>query len=372
MDLLNATKMIAGYTMGMKPDGRELLVVAVKGTFNIPHNGENPSLVDEQVPLIEADIFTGEPGFSAPVYETDYAPYKPRCDVLLNGSAYAPGGKPTKKVTVMLKVGSIKKSFNVIGNRVWEKTLGIFVAATPIKPFTVMPITYDNAFGGTDNTHKDPAKHRAIMENPIGVGFHTNLNADVINGKPLPNTEEIGKKVSKPKGRYHPMSFGPTGRGWKPRYKLAGTYDQNWLDNVFPFLPADFNEAYYQSAPMDQQMEYIRGSEIVELFNLSPQGHIRFSIPKIDVPIVFFLKKGGREEAKAIADTLVLEPDNKRFIITWRASLPLKRNIFEVAQVLVGEKPRSWWLAREIGKTYYSSLKELIQANRLEKLEELE
>jgi len=31
MDLLNATKMQAGYTMGMKPDGRELLVVVVKG-----------------------------------------------------------------------------------------------------------------------------------------------------------------------------------------------------------------------------------------------------------------------------------------------------------------------------------------------------
>ena len=35
MELLNATGMQAGYTMGMQPDGRELLVVAVKGTFTI-------------------------------------------------------------------------------------------------------------------------------------------------------------------------------------------------------------------------------------------------------------------------------------------------------------------------------------------------
>ena len=50
------------------------------------------------------------------------------------------------------------------------------------------------------------------------------------------------------------MSFGPVGRGWHPRLGYAGTYDQNWLDNVFPFLPADFRDDYYQAAPADQQI----------------------------------------------------------------------------------------------------------------------
>jgi hypothetical protein len=85
MELLNTTGMPAGYTLGMQPDGRELLVVAVKGTFVIPQNGKEPIRAAEQVPLFEADIFTGEPGFSAPLYESDYAPHKPRCDVLLSG-----------------------------------------------------------------------------------------------------------------------------------------------------------------------------------------------------------------------------------------------------------------------------------------------
>src|SRR6266545_6024841 len=120
MELLNATDMLAGYTMGMQPDGRELLVVAIKGTFAIPQNGEKPALAVEQVPLFEADIFTGEPGFSAPLYESDYAPHKPRCDVLLNGSAYAPSGKPISRVRVSLQVGSMSKSFDVVGNRVWK------------------------------------------------------------------------------------------------------------------------------------------------------------------------------------------------------------------------------------------------------------
>jgi hypothetical protein len=38
-----------------------------------------------------------------------------------NGSAYAPNGKPATKVKVSLKVGSLSKSFHVVGNRFWKK-----------------------------------------------------------------------------------------------------------------------------------------------------------------------------------------------------------------------------------------------------------
>jgi hypothetical protein len=83
MELLNATKMVTGYTQGMLADGRELLVVVIKGTFDLPKNRENARLSAVQLPLVEADTFTGEPGFSAPLYESDYAPVKPYCDVIL-------------------------------------------------------------------------------------------------------------------------------------------------------------------------------------------------------------------------------------------------------------------------------------------------
>ena len=113
--------MIAGYTMGMKPSGREMLLVAIKGTFDIPANPrEEPRLAQQQRPLIEADTFTGEPGFSAPVYEVDYAPIKHRCDVLFNGCAYAPNGKPASKVQVGIKLAQMTKTFNVLGKRYWE------------------------------------------------------------------------------------------------------------------------------------------------------------------------------------------------------------------------------------------------------------
>ncbi len=359
MELLNATKMQAGYTMGMKPDGRELLVAAVKGTFSLPTDGTEPQLAQQQVPLVEADVFTGEPGFSSPLYETDYTPVKPSCDVLLNGIAYAPGGRPASRVRVALNIGSISKSFDVVGNRVWVSSLIGAVASQP-EPFTTMPISYDRAFGGVDAAHPDPAKHRFYEYNHAGVGFHDQTGREFLDGTPLPNTEEIGRVVEDPRGSYRPMAFGPIGRAWTPRVKLAGTYDQNWVDNIFPFLPPDFDDGYYQSAPDDQQMNYPHGGEEVILENLTPEGRTAFRLPSLDMPVVFYPRHGENIETSADIDTIVIEPDLHRFTITWRSHIPLRKNMFEIEQILVGEMPKGWYRARELGKTYYPSLAALV------------
>ena len=358
MELLNPTRMQAGYTMGMEPDGRELLVVVLKGTFHIPPAGDQPRLAQQQVPLVEADEFTGEPGFSAPLYESDYAPTKARCDVLLGGSAYAPGGKPAERVTVSLRVGPLKKSFDVVGNRTWSPGLTGASSGNP-EPFTVMPISYDNAFGGIDDTDDDLQKHGACRENPAGTGFHLRPTHASVEGKPLPNTEESGKPVTDPRGKYRPMALGPAGRGWRPRVGLAGTYDEKWQENKFPFLPDDFDPRYYQAAPEDQQMDYPHGDE-VELVNLTPEGRTCFYLPKIRVPVEFFRLEGESRTVQAALDTILLEPDHGLFMLCWRAATPLQKTMFEVPMGVVGRMPRGWYRARELGKTYYPNLHELV------------
>ena len=134
MNLLNATGMAAGYTMGMDKTGAEHVVVVVKGTFTLPKPGETPKLADEQVPLVDADQFTGEPGRSATLVECDYALEKPCCDVLLNGAAYAPGGRPVERIAVGLQVGAWRKSFAVWGNREWRGA-GVGYAPSAPEPF---------------------------------------------------------------------------------------------------------------------------------------------------------------------------------------------------------------------------------------------
>ena len=120
MELINATRMVAGYTMGLEPSGRELLVVVIKGTFVLPKPGEPVRLPDEQLPLIMADTFTGEPGFSAPVYEIDFAPRKHALRRAAAGQRPRAGRPPATRMRVGLRVGPMEKSFAVVGDRVWQ------------------------------------------------------------------------------------------------------------------------------------------------------------------------------------------------------------------------------------------------------------
>jgi hypothetical protein len=343
---MNSTRMLAGYTMGMEPSGRELLVVVIKGTFKIPTEPGAPlRLQEEQVPLVMSDVFYGEPGLSAPKYEVDFAPRKQRCDILLNCSAYAPGGRPARRVEVAARIGNWSKSFAVVGDRVWEAA-GPGIGASSPMPFVIMPITYDRAFGGTDTAHEDPSKHAAYMPNPSGRGFHKQLVEEWVHGTPLPNTEELDQPVNWVDGSFKPMSFGVIGRHWQMRAPFAGTYDQNWLDNVFPFLPTDFDDQYYQSAPADQQLPMPLGEQLVTLTNLTPDGQRSFVLPHLEAPVHVFPKKGEREDLGAFVDTIVIEPDLERLTMTWRVARPLRTDIFEIEEVLVGREGPEWWQKR--------------------------
>jgi hypothetical protein len=347
MELVNSTRMVAGYTMGLEPSGRELLVVVVKGTFDMPLDGGNVRLADEQLPLVMADTFSGEPGFSAPVDEADFAPTKRRCDVLLKGSAYAPDGRPTTQVEVGLRVDRMVKRFDVVGNRYWRIGARGVTASAP-EPFAVMPISYDCAFGGVDTRHQDPSKHSAFARNPVGKGFHTQWRPEWVDNSPLPNTQELGSPITSPNTQTAvPMSFGLLGRWWEPRVHYAGTYDEKWLEEQSPFLPVDFDEQYYQAAPLDQQIPHPVGGEQIALLNLTSEGRRSFSVPVFDAPIHFFPRRGRREEGKLTLDTIQLEPDIQRLSLIWRSTRPVRRNVFEIAQILVGKKSREWWARRE-------------------------
>lgn len=337
MEFVNTTSMAAGYTVGMDADGREFLVLVVKGTFVLPVASDPVQLHPQQEPLVLADTFTGKSGLSAPQHEADYALRKQACDVLLLGSAYAQNGRPAVRVPVMLQVGPMKKEFCVVGDRVWQASLSGIRASSP-RPFTRMPLTYDVAFGGMDTESEDPSEHDAYMLNPAGRGFRKHLRAAWVDGRPLPNTEEHGSEVTWPANPYAPMAFGPLGRSWRQRARFAGTYDQQWLDHQFPFLPRDFNDRFHQAAPADQQLPHPTGPLPVMLGNLTDDGLRQFALPSFEASVTIFPKHGEREDVIATLDTLLFEPDHGRFSMSWRVTRPLQRDLFEIAQLVVGRQ----------------------------------
>lgn len=342
MQLINATRMVAGYNVGMEPSGRELLVVVVKGTFTLPRPGEALRLHDKQAPLVMADTFSGDPARSAPVHEVDFAPRKHRCDVLLNGHACAPEGRTVTRMQVSMRVGALSKVADVIGDRIWQAGMTGISASAP-QPFARMPVSYERAYGGVDQYSEDRAEHDAYLHNPSGRGWHRHLKNAWVDGTPLPNVEAVGEGVGFPTDECAPVAFGPLGRGWPQRARFAGTYDQHWLDHVFPFLPADFDERYYQAAPQDQQLPLPTGPLPVELHGFTPDGPRHFVLPFFEAPVAITTQQGGREQHKGVLDTIVLEPDTERVMLTWRVTRPLRKSIFEIARVQVGVNGHERW-----------------------------
>ena len=53
------------------------------------------------------------------------------------------------------------------------------------------------------------------------------------------------------------------------------------------------------------------------------------------------------EDLVAQVDTILIEPDQERVMMTWRVARPLRSNLFEIEQVLVGRKGSEWWQERE-------------------------
>lgn len=366
MRLINTTGIKTTYVTAYDPSAREYAVVIAKATYLIPkYERETPRLAAEQVAIVPAEKFTGEPGFSAPVCESDYCRLKPRCDVLLNGNAYAPRGQATERVTVSLRVGGWKKSFDVVGKRTWRGGI-LGLSASPPEKFTTQPISYDIAFGGTDKTDPEPARHRTYLLNHVGVGYHENSNLQAIVGQPMPQTEETGRPINNPKGSYKPMSFGVVGRAWQPRIKWAGTYDQHWLDEVCPLMPADFNDRYNQSAAEDQQIDYLQGGEEVELINLTPSGRTVFRVPVVQMPVVFLPKDWSRHDYSAPCDTIFIEPELGRFTLVWRACHPLRKNLHEMDSAVVGPISPAYFRARAMGKQYYPSIAAYVASRKEE------
>lgn len=355
-------QLVAGWTLGFAADGREQLVVVAKATYLLPLQGEPAEPAPTQLPLVQEDLYTGAPGASAPLYETDYAHRKPRCDVVLLGSAHAPRGQQVTRLPVGLQLGTLVKRFEVVGHRHWVRSVRGLVPSAA-EPFAHLPIGYDHAFGGSQHADQAQRDTHTFLANPVGRGF--GKQADRCVGQALPNSEEPGRPVTNPSGDYRPQAFGPIGRSWMPRLRYAGTYDRAWQEQRAPLWPDDFDARYFQCAPADQTMDYPQGGEEVMLLNLTPDGQRRFRLPARPMPVHLVLHGGRDSTLAARLDTIVIEPDAGRFSLAWRAVVDMPRSLFDVKEAIVGEMPPAWHRARRFpGKTYYRNLAELVQARR--------
>jgi hypothetical protein len=333
--LENNTPFAGERTWVRDRNGAEVWVVVVKGTFSVNSNGSTQP-AEKQMEVCRVPEYFGEPGKSSLRYDLDLVDSKPTTDVILHGHAYAPKEKKTAQIDATMKVGQITKTLRVFGDRYWRRGL-LGLKMTRSAPFVKMPIIYERAFGGVDQKSTNSKKPWWEPRNPVGKGFA--VKSKHLVGEQLPNVEVPKALISSWKHRPRPAGFGPIARDWSSRIQLAGTYDEKWERERLPLLPDDFDERFYLCAPDDQRAQaYLRGGESVELQNLTPEGLLRFRLPR--VALGFETRFFTRETIshRAVLHTVTLEPDVPRIIMVWHTRLPCHSKALKLQRTTITQK----------------------------------
>ncbi len=373
LEFINDTELQATWHFAFDLEGREVVYTRAKVTYQLPP--EDPTnrgrpdanaplqLAQKQLPLVEADEHFGEPGKSATRYESDFAQLKPRCDVLVIGSAYAPRQQPTRSVDVGFACGSLHKTLTVSGAQYWDQTLTGLRASDP-EPFLTRTLTYDLAYGGSDVLEEKPEQCETYRQNPVGCGFYPlSAKEKKLGGKRIASIHERGRPAVEPVGQYAPLSLTPLARNVASRLAFTGTYDEKWLNERVPLMPLDFDMRYFQCAPDDQQMPYPRGGELVMLQNLTPTGNTSFRLPQPQLTILYTFHNGRAVQHEAVVDTVTIEPDKGVLTMCYRASMAMPKSCFDIRQLVVGRTAEQHRVSqRRAGKPHYKGLGELVRA----------
>ena len=289
--------------------GSETLIVVVKATFEFDRDGRVTLAAMQSDPTL-VPRFANHPASSSLLADSDFVPAKSGTDVLLFGSAHAPNGRATPKMTVFLRVGGLEKRLSVVGDRSVKQDP--FAAGVP---FVTMPIVYERAHGGAIAMGDAAATLRGDPRNPAGTGFKD--RAGTI-GLRWPNIYPVeGNDTSDT-----PAGFGPIARHWQARSRYGGTYDAQWQRLRSPYLPDDFDDRFYRCAPIDQQSPgFLGGGEPVELVNLTPEGRVAFRLPRVPLKVFATIDGEVRDAAPAL-HTVTLSTDRAMASLVWHCAFP--------------------------------------------------
>ncbi len=336
----------------------------------------------EQPPLVAQDQYRGEINSSSVLQESDFAPYKPLCDVVLaNAAACAPCNQPAARWAVGFRFGTaISKVLNVTGPRHYQRalsTLGTLQLSEP-EPTLRVPLCYELAYGGPNvvpayaqaeqqsiapEQHKLPAFYTS---NPIGTGRwggrdtrkwidtqreqmrkaqtqapdardSIDILTDNFDAQARyrgPQIEPHDQRFSSGDKDFPAAGYGALSRWWQPRHKLAGTHDEKWKQTQWPKSPKDHDYRYWNFAPEDQQIPYPEGGEKIVLANLTPalpcpsgepssQSQLVYiELPRQPLKVLVRMQAGPLLMMPMHIDTVVIDFADSTLSIVRRALIP--------------------------------------------------
>lgn len=327
MKIHNKTPLVPLTLPMVDENGAPMLSVITKGTFDIVP--DKPATFSKTPASIrEAPIFWDSEKPSSLRFEDDIAPFKPCTDVIVNGTAFAPGGKPLPSWRAGIRVGSLQKQVVVTGPRAWVHTPLLGWSLSPIVPVRHAPLRYELAFGGA-----------GCDENPVGIGRVDRARVDKSKTVLAPQIL-CGDGVTPRFGEAYPVEgFGAINRMWQPRRGFAGSFDVKRLQQEGKTLPEDFSIVYWNAAHPDLCADsFFRGDEEVVLTAMHPEmATIRFGLPNQLVAVGLVHASGFRHGSPARLDTIFIDVDTMKMELTWRTTIPLFKEA--VASVHIAMRP---------------------------------
>ena len=333
---------------GQTPQGQYILSVLVKRTYDI-HENASCARADTDRKLVPADTHYGDPMNTSVQFESDFVPFKLSTDIVLNGTAYAPGGVPTTEFVASLYVGDLAKHLFILGNRVCKYRKGALPEFTAPQPIDKLALGYERAYGGVD-IFSAPQLPCPYARNHLGRGFVIKNVRESVDDLELPNIEELNDRltperlcvgdVARWEGQPMPAGFGWYSRYWYPRAPLAGVMPADQLAEqemrlaYAQAVPADQRALYEQTRLPEMDFRYfsgaspgliadafLQGNEVVRTTNLTSEGDFQFQLPS-ERPFVSIDIGAGSQQPEVFLQTIMIRMDDRQVDMVWRAAIP--------------------------------------------------
>ena len=333
---------------GQTPGGEYILGVLLKRTYDILP-GTRCVRAETDRKLVAGDSHYGDPMGSSVQFEADFVPYKLATDVVLNGKAWAPGGRRTESFLASLTVGNFPaKEVLVIGDRVCRFRERKTPSFGDPKPVASIELRYEHAYGGVD-VFSDPDMQCIYGRNHLGRGFVIANTSKTVDGMLLPNLEDPNDRLTPERlcvGHFmhwerqpFPAGFGWIAKFWQPRALLGGVMPadraleqemrrafakavppaqrQQYLEAGLP----DMDFRYFNGAPPGLVFPYLKGDEQITVRNLSPEGSLTFALPG-DEPRLGLDIGEGANQPPSVLHTVMIRLEERQVDMVWRSAVP--------------------------------------------------
>lgn len=331
-EVINSGWIVSSLPAELTPSHQGLSVsFFIKGVFRL-RPAADPIPWEKGPGHVSGDIMIDGNKTKGLGYASDFVPYKPQADFSAIGTAYPPP-EATGHFIVRMQVGDHTREIGVIGERTWQHD---WSGEKPGKPAQVKAtqLSWDNAWGGKD-----------YPMNLLGVGREGLTMHTLVDPMHLVrSTAEV----------LPPAIFAPFPSGSPLRRSKIGTYNKEWVETRWPWMPQDFDYTYYNAPDPRQWMKgYLRGDEELVFENMHPKIPVyRTRLPKLRVrcfvnqttnwSLDLMPEDAIREfhEVPMDLDTLWADMDEEKLVLVWRGHTPISSfKLRDIDHLLIATEP---------------------------------